>query len=287
MNNRIIVYFILCFIGIQTFYAQTFNSDIKQKKKESFLIDNRQWTIEIPIWIPGFRGEFAYGDVEIEGEDGITPDPEHPINPPEFGDVFKRLFKTKGNLNYFFVTSISYTNKKFFSELDLFSGSIREDLRFRYNSKAIVGAKVHTDLSRLILGYRFIDHSLISDKALYHLHGYGGIRLHNFKIQSNLDNLGKTLNIDPIWIEPVIGLKNELILNYWKFLIQADMGSFGINDKFSYQLNLYAFYRISNTISIKGGWNSWYVNYENRFKNDDLVIKTHLAGPVASVVFNL
>ncbi|MCK5454816.1 MAG: hypothetical protein KAJ16_10660 [Calditrichia bacterium] len=29
--------------------------------------------MEIPIWIPGFRGVFTYGDVSLEGEDGVNP----------------------------------------------------------------------------------------------------------------------------------------------------------------------------------------------------------------------
>lgn len=139
---------------------------------------------------------------------------------------------------------------------------------------------------RFSIGYNFFHRPLFSNKALYQLYGYSGIRLHNFKVESNLDNLGKTLKVSPLLIEPILGLKNEIKLNYWQFVIQADMGSFAINDKVSYQLNLFVFYRISNLLSIKGGWNSWYVNYNDRFKNEDLLIKVHLAGPVAALVFN-
>ncbi len=286
MNRSTCIFFILCLISIQTIYAQGSNPDGKVKNKKSYLTDSSHWTIEIPIWIPGFRGEFAYGEVEIEGEDGTDPVPGHPIEPPRFGDVFKRLFKTNFSLNYFFLTSVSYTHKRFYSELDLFSGTVGEDLKFRYNDKSLVNAKAHSDLFRLSAGYEFYRHSLFSDKAKYLLYGYGGIRLHNFKVESNLDNTGISLEIDPLWIEPLLGLRNEINFDYWQFIIQADMGSFGINDKFSYQLNFYAFYRISNLLSVKAGWNSWYSNYQDRFKNEDLVLKVHLAGPVAALVFN-
>lgn len=286
MNNKIALFFILCFFHIQVFYAQGPVADSNRKNKQSYLTDTGHWVIEIPIWIPGFRGEFAYGEVELEGEDGVIPVPGHPIEKPQFGDVFKRLFNKNGSLNYFFVTSVSYNNKRFYSELDLFSGTLNEGLKFRYNNKAIVDAKIHTDLLRFSIGYNFFHRPLFSNKALYQLYGYSGIRLHNFKVESNLDNLGKTLKVSPLLIEPILGLKNEIKLNYWQFVIQADMGSFAINDKVSYQLNLFVFYRISNLLSIKGGWNSWYVNYNDRFKNEDLLIKVHLAGPVAALVFN-
>lgn len=286
MNKSLSIFFIFCLISIQTIYAQDSIPDAKVKSKKSYLTDTGHWTIEIPIWIPGFRGEFAYGDVELEGEDGTDPVPEHPIEPPKFGDVFKRLFKTNGSLNYFFLSSISYSNKKFYSEIDLFSGTVGKDLKFRYNDESLVSANAHSDLFRLSAGYELYRHPLFSDKGRYQLFGYGGVRLHNFKIESNLDDTDITLKIDPLWIEPILGVKNEIKLDYWQFVIQADVGSFGINDKFSYQLNFYAFYRISNLLSVKAGWNSWYSNYHDRFKNEDLVLKVHLAGPVAALVFN-
>jgi len=34
---------------------------------------DRKWSLELPLWVPGFAGEFAYGDVSIEGEDGSDP----------------------------------------------------------------------------------------------------------------------------------------------------------------------------------------------------------------------
>ncbi len=284
MKQRASALLILCFIPILTFKAQ--DSISVPKKKVSYLCDTRHWAIEIPIWIPGFRGEFAYGDVEIEGEDGTIPVPEHPIEKPQFGDAFTQLFKTRSSLNYFFVMSASYTHNKIYGELDLFSGSMKEDLKFRYSNKAIVGAKVHTDLSRLSIGYELFEEFLFSDNARYQMYAYTGARIHNFKVASSLDNLGRTLKIDPIWIEPILGLKNKIDLNYWQFIIQADMGSFGMDEILSYQINLFAFYRISNLISLKGGWNSWYVNYNNRYRNEDLLVKVHLAGPVAAVVFN-
>ena len=108
----------------------------------------------------------------------------------------------------------------------------------------------------------------------------------NINIESNLDNIGKTLRIKPLWIEPVLGIKNQVNFNYWRFIIQADMGSFGIDSKLSYQLNCHVFYRFSDLLSVKAGWNSWYSDYHDRFKNEDLVLKVHLAGPVAALVFN-
>ena len=88
----------------QTIVAQDSIPESGSKKKQSFLTETRHWNIEIPVWIPGFRGEFAYGDVELEGEDGSDLTPGNPIEKPDFGGAFKRLFKTGWDLNYFFLT---------------------------------------------------------------------------------------------------------------------------------------------------------------------------------------
>ena len=114
---------ILFLILTQTVFAQDSISVKKTKKKQSYLYDTRHWKIEIPIWIPGYRGEFSYGDVSLEGEDGVDPSPENPIEKPGVGDVFKRLFKTKGGIHFFLVTGVTYSNKSFYSHLELFSGT--------------------------------------------------------------------------------------------------------------------------------------------------------------------
>ena len=61
-------------INIHAQVEDTINFRRNEKKaKANFLIQDRPWTIEIPIWVPGFAGDFAYGDVNIEGEDGVDP----------------------------------------------------------------------------------------------------------------------------------------------------------------------------------------------------------------------
>lgn len=285
--KKLVISVCLIIATIGSSFAQDSIPAPTKKKKQGFLLDDRHWTIEIPMWIPGFRGEFAYGDVELEGEDGnedLTP--ENPIEKPGFGDAFKRLFKTSGSVNFVFVTSVSYTNKKFYADLDMFSGTVGADLLFRYSNKELVSVSAHSSLSRLSAGYQLYERPFFSDKARYKLFGYTGIRLQYFKLSSDLDRVGRTLKFDPLWIEPTLGVINELSFNSWQFIVRADMGSFGIDDKFSYMLNIHAFYRISSLLSFKLGWNAWYVKYNDLFRDESLKLKVHLAGPAGALVFN-
>ncbi len=60
-------------------------------QQANYLLKDRPWTIEVPLWIPGYAGSFAYGEISIEGEDGY--DPVNPIEPPGgIGGILSRLF---------------------------------------------------------------------------------------------------------------------------------------------------------------------------------------------------
>lgn len=276
---------VLLFIGLAGSSQEDHSKKIRQNKP-SYLTDTCRWNIEIPIWIPGFRGEFAYGDIKLDGEDGTKPDPEQPIEKPGIGDAFKRLFKTRGYINYFFVSGLSYENDRWFGEMDVFSGTVGGKIMFRYNNQSLVKASFHSDLLRITGGYSFYQKELFEGKGLYKLSGTVGLRGHYFRVWSQLENRGEKIRVDPLWVEPLLGLKNELKLTYWKFIVQGDMGSFGLNDRLSYMLNLNAQFRMNKLLSLKMGWNSWYVVYSDKFKNEDLKLKMYLAGPVTALVFN-
>lgn len=258
----------------------------KPERNIGFLEEERKWSVELPIWIPGFRGEFAYGEAGIEGEDGTTPTPEQPIEKPGFGDVFRRLFRTRFDLNYFLVLGVSYDDERFYGEIDAFTGSVGTSVIFRTFDYKLIRSSVHADLIHFRLGYNLYERTIQSNKGKYQLYGIAGTRLHNFYIKAGNSDIQEYLAISPLWIEPILGARNEMLYKNWKFILQGDIGNFWINDRFSYQFNFHACYRLSNLVSLKIGWNTWFINYRDKFSNDDLLLKTHLAGPITSVSFH-
>ena len=69
------------------------NDDLETDENEQFRQSN--WTITIPLWIPGYRGQFAIGDIDVDGEPGDG----------EGGgedNIFWRLFYPKNKLDFFF-----------------------------------------------------------------------------------------------------------------------------------------------------------------------------------------
>jgi hypothetical protein len=275
---------LFCFILIQFAAAQDSIPRVKRLQK-TFLQNDDHWTIEVPIWIPGFRGQFTYGDVSLEGEDGNTP--ENPIEPGwNPGDYLSRIFGKDGNLNFFFMNRISYRNQKFYAQFDAFSGGVGESIYFRYNQEEVVQAKFSTYLFRFFAGYLLFDKQSVSEKFNYRLYGYGGIRIHSVNVISDLNFVQQPIQVTPVWIEPLLGIRNELALKRWLFVLQGDVGGFKIDGRISYMINAHGYYRISNLLSIKLGWCDWDMNYKDKHAQRDLKLRMHLSGPSTALTFN-
>ena len=118
MKKLVILILSILFFGVSGF-TQDSTKTKKLKPVKSFLRNDRHWTIEVPIWVPGFRGEFAYGDITVEAEDGQNPGvPDNPIEPPPPGEppwgdgnILSRLFKSSSYLKFFFMSKVAYEKK--------------------------------------------------------------------------------------------------------------------------------------------------------------------------------
>lgn len=154
----------------------------------------------------GFRGEFAYGDVTVEAEDGQFPgEPENPIEPPPTGEppwgngnIFSRLFTSSAYLKFFFMSRITWEKNRFLLQSDMFSGAVGNKVNIRYNDKTVVQANFRTVLVRFMTGYAILEKESRSKKLRYELYAYGGVRVHFMKIYSDLDrSLINKLDIRP------------------------------------------------------------------------------------------
>ena len=107
MQKSFLIFIFLFLFAVTVFSQDTLTKKELRKQQRSFLLTNRTWTVELPLWIPGYAGSFAYGDIEVEGEDGV--DPSQPIEPPpggEIGKIFSRLFTENWYFKFFYMTFI-------------------------------------------------------------------------------------------------------------------------------------------------------------------------------------
>lgn len=257
-----------------------------RKQKKNFLLNDRPWTIEVPLWIPGFAGNFAYGEISVEGEDGVEI--VNPIEPPppfDFGKFFSRIFSTKWYLKFFFLTKLAYEKNRLIIQLDAIAGAVGESTQFNYNSKQIVQANFRTINVRLFSGYKIINANGRKGKFRYELFGYLGARAHFHKIYSDLDGLVNKLDISPSWYEPIIGLQNQFTWKRWFLVLQGDYGGFFVEKKYSFQMTGYVFYRSGKVTSIKIGWNHLDLNHRGTFLKENFNVKATLSGPSVGIAF--
>jgi len=288
--KKIVILIILAFISIAFVSAQDTIPPNKKKVKQekSFLREDRPWFIEIPLWIPGFQGEFAYGDIEIDGEDGEDPgDPGTPPDPdPPGGNIWSRLFSSSTNIKFFYVGRAGYSKNRFIAQLDNVGGELGKSVKFRFNDKDVVQANIRVILTRIYAGYAFYMKESRDTRRKLKLFGYVGTRFHFIKVYSDLNKSINKLDINPIVVEPIVGLKMRLALKKWLFTIQSDCGGFYIRENLSFMTNVNAHYRLSNLLSIKVGWMDWIINHQRTFLGKDMRIRIHLSGPVAGLTFH-
>lgn len=287
MKKHLIIFFcFLIFSGLVNAQDTLTKKEVRKQQK-SFLIPGRPWTVEVPLWIPGFAGAFAYGDVGFEGEDGA--DIENPIEPPPsggIGDILSRLFTSKWYLKFFFLTRVVYEKNRFIGQFDAISGSVGESVEFNYNKKEIVQANFRTTNLRLFAGYKFINAVSGNKKFRYEFFGYLGVRTHFHKIYSDLDGVINKLDINPVWVEPIIGLQNQFTWKRWFFVLQGDYGGYFVDSKSSFMLSTFLYYRTGKITSLKLGWNHLNFNHKGTFLKEDYKVNVTLSGPSIGLAFH-
>ena len=283
MIQRILVFLCVIFLLPLTGVTQDPISKKIKRPEKNFLIDNRPFTYEIPLWIPGFRGEFAFGDINISGGDG--EDPGDPGDPDDDDDVgfLGRIFTPKFYLKFFYLTRIAYEHKNLLVQLDGLTGTAGKSVKFKYNNSDIVKLELTTINVRLLAGYRILDTWSHSRKFRYELYPYIGARYHNHAIRTWFLDNKKIFDIQPGWFEPILGVQNQFSWKRWCFLLNADMGGFFIDSKYSFQLTSFAYYRMGRALSMKFGWNLLSMNHETTHFGKDLVIKMMLNGPTVGL----
>jgi len=232
--NTLLLSILITFVNIINIAAQDTTTTSIKDDEETYLKNGWNWAIEIPIWIPGFRGDFAYGDVSLEGEDGEEIGiPGNPIEPPppgeppdEGGGILSRLFNSSKFLKFFYMGKISYFNDKFLGQFDIFTGTLGSSIDFKLNNKEVAEASYASILTRLLLGYSFYELENKSQTNRLKIYGYAGMRVHYFEIFSNLNLTTRSLEINKFWGEAILGIQTTFVMKDWLFWLQADVGSF-------------------------------------------------------------
>ncbi len=204
-----------------------------------------------PFAEPSGGGAAAASCINIEGEDGI----QNPIEPPPpsggIGDILSRLFTTNWYLKFFYLTRASYEQNKFKAQFDMISGAVGNSVVFKYNNNELVQASFLTLNLRLYGGYKFVEKWGSKNKFRYEAFVYGGLRTYFQRLQTEVNATNISLDIHPVWVEPIIGLENQFTWKRWMVALQGDYGSITSRNRQTYQLTAFVNYRMGSLTSIE------------------------------------
>lgn len=243
------------------------------KEEKFYSKDDGHWIAEIPLWIPGFRGQLAYGEYNLTSSGKR--------NEREFEKI-----NSDAGLQFYFVGRIAIHYKNLRIQADAFSGRVGS--AFSYTSriggteKEFVYLEIQSTVPRLVLGYS-VWNKLTDNDFKIELVPYVGLRYVSFHMQSEVFDSTEVVDLKPAWIEPLAGLYLPLSYHRFKMEWQLDYGYAGKNSSWVIS-NRYR-YRISKLIDVQLGWNLLQLNHHDTLGNVQIETMVRLFGPTAGIGF--
>ena len=116
---------------------------------------------------------------------------------------------------------------------------------------------------------------------------YGGARFYLQSLYSDLNRTQSSLTVKPVWGEPIIGFQNQFTLKRWQFILSTDYGGLFIEDRQSFQLSGFVYFRTGKIMSVKVGWNHVQIKQTGIILRKDYSAHITLSGPSIGLAFHL
>lgn len=267
------IHFVVALLISFVFTADVFSQDslVQQPDKLDFLrhIDDQKWRVQLPIWIPGLRGDFAYAAISVLPEEDEK-------------DIIGRLDGDIG-VTFYLIGDVQYAPKKWLVAINGFYTTLASDLKFQNVDKVKFPAAIEGAIVRGIAGYQVFKKKNPATFFNAEIHPFIGLRYVDLKIYSQQSNI---LDIRPSWFEPLIGVNAAVSHKRWDFLGVADVGGFSIDNHWSQFASIESNYRFSKLFGLGLGWTYLSFNYDQNYGPRKLDLNIALTGPVVNVNFN-
>ncbi|NOQ97136.1 MAG: hypothetical protein GQ561_03150 [Calditrichae bacterium] len=236
-------------------------------------IKERPWRLGIPLWIPGYTGQFAVGGVEVGGEsDG--------------NNFIDRLFSSELSLDFYFVGSVTYRWQQWDFHTDLFAGTIGKSVIFTLNDNTVVDATIKILMPRIYAGYDFLS-GADPIGPITQWQAYLGGRYYDLDIEIDLlDERGKVEG-KTSWFTFLIGTKMSVhIVNRLTLHLSGDIGGLITNNEPTLFGDVSLHYRPWDLFSVNIGYVAIHLDRVGE-SPEDIEFTADLAGPVIGIAFHL
>lgn len=236
--------------------------------------DSTGWMVELPVWVPGFRGAMSWGNIEITGGDG--------------SGFLDNIFDSSTGVDFYFVGKLRYSYQKWRFQWDIFGGQIDNSVKFVFQDGSLIDAKIAAILPRLLAGYRILEKDFDNkNSGSLSSYIYGGIRLYHLGISASPPQPFDPLDLNTTWINPLLGF--SFTYNFRKLTLstQFDIGLIHAFSNSSWWLQLQAGYRVGQRFFVSFGWVLQHIYRTDELLNYDFRYKASLTGPMVGIAFYL
>jgi hypothetical protein len=236
----------------------------------------RNWTIAIPLWLPGYRGEFAIGSITVDGESSGGS-----------GEGFLgRLFDNEIKLNFFFTGSVAYEHDRWRFYADAFGGNFTDDVIFKLTDGTIVSATVQPAIIDGHVEYNVFNHWWDDTRnQRIQIYVYGGVRYYDVRV--NVDSVQRSRKVHTNWADPIVGTWIPVDFSRrWSMQLSGDIGGFNLGSNLSWSIFGLVVFKASPLVSFRLGYNILDVDYQDTIASLDFVYRVRVGGPVAGIGFN-
>jgi hypothetical protein len=232
---------------------------------------DKKFLLEIPLWLPGIRGQLSVGDIDLE-----------PASPAEDKE-FKRINRNTV-VEFYLVGRGMYKSPKVMAMIDAFSGKIGRTYAFKPliggAERELVYLTVQLTFPRLILGYTAWN--LQNEKGFnLDLVPYFGARYMKIHLKTDVFGNENVIDLKPSWYELLFGLYIPIDYKRLKFEFQFDYGI--SNSVHSWTINNDIRYRISRLLDFQVGWTLMKVRHNSKIDNQDFNLSMDLFGPTMGI----
>ncbi|MCK5137941.1 MAG: hypothetical protein KAR19_19295 [Bacteroidales bacterium] len=229
--------------------------------------DSTRWIVELPVWVPGFRGAISWGDVNITGGGGGFLD---------------KIFNSTMKLDYYYVGKVRYSYQKWRLQWDIYGGQIDNSVKFVFQDGSLIDTKIDAIIPRLFVGYRIFDKDFDNEKAgRINSYLYSGARFFNIGILANLPEPFKPLELKTSWVNPIVGISFSYYQGKFTFTSQADIGLIEAFSNPTWWFQLHSRYRLRHRVSLSLGWVMQDIRRGTELLSQDFRYKARLTGPMA------
>ncbi len=243
---------------------------------DQVVLEETHWQVSLPLWVPGFRGSFAFGNITID------PGFENPA-PGTQTEEDDRLRQSQLSVQFYLLANLSYRTGRFFIEADGMKATLDNDITFTDGDRLKFGGTIDGVILRGFAGYRFLEKTNEDKLLKWSMEVYGGVRFMDVSVFADRIDL---LDVRQDWIDPIIGLRIPVVFKRWVFSVQSDYGALIGADHRSFFAGANASYRFSKLFGLGLGWAYLNARYEGQYESKKLDLGMELTGPTLRLSFS-